>query len=1017
MASINVVKMASKFDISDSFIVIPQDAWAKENGFSIGDLVDIDGQTFKIDDFYEAQTDSSGEAIISDEVQMNKAGRGRFYSINTTPPDSFFATMSQFGTTDIHLRQATSSTWEELSDEFACRVSWGFAARFDVSRFDRIEITEEGGNTETFGIYEMFSEPSSAEDVIRMGGSGRDRLGLFTRSEDISSVTVLDSDWDLIIENGLSDWKETGTDPFSVRVSEWFKYNDYYISGTPTKIEPGDFIEVDDENEDGYFGVHKYHQQEYVRPTIRVWQGGRDRITAFEGDTITIDELNENDIPVYIYFAETTWEGVGDEYTMRPSVDWEQNVDTNFDTLYIDDMLYGWVTEHNLDNTISTFRMGQNARDRLGVTAKTDYFYEDGWNTYDETELPIILEKALVGWDEVGDKYGAQAPLIPSTANRRFYNVEVVSTGTEKKYGVGNRHDAFHGIPLFRMGQSARDRLGDPVSLVGERVNIQITANEPRPLIDFADTAWDNVGDEFAVRLSPYFDDRYNVTKKETNFEVESDQTGESNYYGYWEEHTKEVYWPVIRMGSNARERIGSPDVETKCDFTVSDRDVIPRADFGRPTWSDEIGNALLVAVSDYFADRTGVGVGDFIKLTHEENRRERVFRVNRISSLDFDRMDSTMRMGFWGRYRFFEEGNGETVKDEFPLRWEPYDEEAQEFKHVGVGQSLIEWDFADVDEQIAIPPQILSDLNIDAKYDSPPETDAERGFENANSQWDNLRLMHADYGDDRYAAYTAWAEYTPNSYPKIRMSSLAREKLNDPGRDDEVDRVPNTFVVRVNRDVPNQEYTTPKSAYNRRVFNGEAYHRSDSAEWGQVVENHRILMLAHHGGWIEIGTSPMAQIAANFLNSSIYLHEGRRRGGGSFDRWHITSADFDQGFPELQKHPRDYDYSVSFQGWGNDYALIGGRAPQSFRATYRDDYLGPALPDDLDLRVYGLDSQPEDENFAGTNKLNITNRYTKNFEGGIQIEFPRTIRENYYREIGQSTARFFINELDTLYK
>lgn len=1036
MASISVVKMASKFDLSDSFIVVPQDAWADENGFSKGDLVDIDGQTFKISTFYDAQTDKDGNAIISDEVQMNQNGRGRFEPVGATPPDSFSASMSQSGTTDIHLRQASSSSWQELSDEAACRVTSSFKSRFELEDYDRIEITLEDGSSEVFGIYRTQSEETSADDVIRMGQAARDRLGLNIRSADVASINVRRDNWDVKLETADASWEEVGTDPFSCRLSDWFIDNNLEVNGTETALEQDEVIEIDGEGETGYFGINDFHQIDYVRPVIRTTQAGRDRITAFAGDSITVTkEVTETPLPVYVYEAESIWGGVNDQFTVRPSglflANTDRSFENNFTTILLGDfnndpendfLVYGWQEDHRLDNTLETIRMGQNARDRMGVSS-TDPLKEANYDTYEGDDYPVFLDFADASWPEVADEKGLRVPDGRLFSTEIFYDVELYDGSSPTvKYGCKNSHFDWYGVPLVRMGQNARDRLQEIPDPQGERINIEATGEEPDPVIDFALSEWDNVGDEFAVRPSAFLAQRYDLDRREDNFIVRSLETGEENFYGTWETHEEEIWWPTVRMGQNARERIGSASANSKCRVIRSDKDVVPRADFAQSEYFDEIGNALLLAASDFFLDNTDQEVGDFIKLKHMENGRERVFRINRETSLFFDRMDSTMRMGYWGRNRFFKTGEGETVQDEFPLEWEPYDETDDEFMLVGVNQSLTEWSLGDASERIALPPAVINEMNLDMKYDSPPESDLERGEGNANASWDNVRLSHADYPEDRYAAYTAFTEFSPNEYPKIRMPFLAREKLANPDADPEVSEVPNSFVVRLQRDVPNPEMTSPDGQYNRIFHHRDAYHESDLAEYYREDDSHRVCITAPHGGFMESGTTAETRATAAYLESSYWICEGRRRGGGSFDRWHITSSDIDQGFPKFKDMRKDYDYALSWQGWTRNYLLVGGTAPQDFRETLGKDYLQPLFENDdgtleYEVIVYGLDSDQNDENFAGDSPLNFLNRMTKNGDGGIQIEQPFDVRTNRWRDVAQATARFFINELDTLYE
>ena len=94
---------------------------------------------------------------------------------------------------------------------------------------------------------------------------------------------------------------------------------------------------------------------------------------------------------------------------------------------------------------------------------------------------------------------------------------------------------------------------------------------------------------------------------------------------------------------------------------------------------------------------------------------------------------------------------------------------------------------------------------------------------------------------------------------------------------------------------------------------------------------NHGLIVIAPHGGNIEKYTDEQAEHVGQKLSSeyvSEWICKGFKKGGGAFNRWHITSTDIsEESFPKLNTiMRRHFEYSVAFHGWDGDSICIGGR-------------------------------------------------------------------------------------------
>lgn len=136
-------------------------------------------------------------------------------------------------------------------------------------------------------------------------------------------------------------------------------------------------------------------------------------------------------------------------------------------------------------------------------------------------------------------------------------------------------------------------------------------------------------------------------------------------------------------------------------------------------------------------------------------------------------------------------------------------------------------------------------------------------------------------------------------------------------------------------------------------------------------------VILAPHGGWIEPGTSEIAEAIAG-MDLSFYAFEAMR--DGPHGDYHITSHHFDE--PEAIDLVGKCRIAVAVHGRqneGREVVWMGGRA------TALRDVIGASL------RGAGFEAETN-ERLPGLDRANICNR-TLSGEG-VQLEIPRSLRD-----------------------
>jgi phage replication-related protein YjqB (UPF0714/DUF867 family) len=173
--------------------------------------------------------------------------------------------------------------------------------------------------------------------------------------------------------------------------------------------------------------------------------------------------------------------------------------------------------------------------------------------------------------------------------------------------------------------------------------------------------------------------------------------------------------------------------------------------------------------------------------------------------------------------------------------------------------------------------------------------------------------------------------------------------------------------------------------------------------------QNHKLVVIAPHGGDIEEYTDKQAEYVGKKFSSdrvSLWICKGFSNKGGSdaFERWHITSTEIsEKSFPKLNTifGPK-FEYSIAFHGWGKDIICVGGsenQTPHDLKQRIKDAIQDALLAKGSKIEV--KDSECP-EGFNSNDPKNIVNRLGAN---GIQIEQCKKAREDYHDVIAQAVV------------
>jgi phage replication-related protein YjqB (UPF0714/DUF867 family) len=181
-------------------------------------------------------------------------------------------------------------------------------------------------------------------------------------------------------------------------------------------------------------------------------------------------------------------------------------------------------------------------------------------------------------------------------------------------------------------------------------------------------------------------------------------------------------------------------------------------------------------------------------------------------------------------------------------------------------------------------------------------------------------------------------------------------------------------------------------------------------------IQNHKLVVIAPHGGNIEPGTDLEAEYVANHFSSdvaSLWLCKGfsSKSNGQSnkdaLERWHITSTKIsEKSFPKLNTiigdNPR-FDYSIAFHGWTQNSICVGGNPDNpdhELKCDIKHEIKKALQEANSDIQVY-MSPCPEGD-FNGDRPENIVNRLGTN---SIQIEQCRKARDDFHDVIAQAVV------------
>jgi phage replication-related protein YjqB (UPF0714/DUF867 family) len=197
--------------------------------------------------------------------------------------------------------------------------------------------------------------------------------------------------------------------------------------------------------------------------------------------------------------------------------------------------------------------------------------------------------------------------------------------------------------------------------------------------------------------------------------------------------------------------------------------------------------------------------------------------------------------------------------------------------------------------------------------------------------------------------------------------------------------------------------------------------------ERGELIEhlshdsqNHKLVVIAPHGGDIEEYTDKQAEYVGKQFSSdrvSLWICKGFSNKGRSdaLERWHITSTEIsEKSFPKLNTifGPK-FEYSIAFHGWTKDFICVGGSKQSADNGLIRE--IKDAIKNTLIAYGSNIDVRDSEcpecqEEFNGNSTDNIVNRLGTN---GIQIEQCLDARKQYYTYIAKAVADVIRSRLD----
>lgn len=236
------------------------------------------------------------------------------------------------------------------------------------------------------------------------------------------------------------------------------------------------------------------------------------------------------------------------------------------------------------------------------------------------------------------------------------------------------------------------------------------------------------------------------------------------------------------------------------------------------------------------------------------------------------------------------------------------------------------------------------------------------------------------------FAAYTVTEIRPGDASNAVRMSSAGRQRLG----------TSNTFSATL----------LPVTA-SATLSDSQAKDAGEFTEWlRDSKSNQGLVAIAPHGGAIETRTDLQAKRVGELLSGvSTWSCKGYKPGGGTYDRWHITSTDIDPvSFPGLAKiAKRGFAYSVSFHGMGASGILIGGGGPLELKQQLRSAILAAFGNTPVSIKIAS-----KGDKLSGMSSRNVTNWLTAGGDGGIQLEQSYEVRTQHWAKVASAVAQVY---------
>jgi phage replication-related protein YjqB (UPF0714/DUF867 family) len=240
------------------------------------------------------------------------------------------------------------------------------------------------------------------------------------------------------------------------------------------------------------------------------------------------------------------------------------------------------------------------------------------------------------------------------------------------------------------------------------------------------------------------------------------------------------------------------------------------------------------------------------------------------------------------------------------------------------------------------------------------------------------------------YALYTIRNVHADTGTNRVRLSSNARARLGTTG----------TFAATASNIIFHPTYNDSQANTNSEYI--EMFTDNGSSNG--------LAICAIHGGGIEPNTDDEGALVATLLstsNYSTYFCNGYKQGGGTADRWHITSVEVSpRSFPGIGTMiGRQFQYAVSFHGFsGSKEVVIGGGGSTELKQLIQTS-ISAAMSGATGYTVrIAADGEPID----GNDPDNFIQKITNSGSGAIQLEQTLDVRTNYWQQVAQGVATAF---------